>query len=262
MNWTNLNNFWYTKSWRYLRLMVILLSTTPEKCHHSTLWNAELFTWSKLYDFPQKLDNFKNSCYVLQKLKLEFQIFSVIAADKSYYCQRWHVFPIFFDTDLSPCCARLQPMSQENWWGWHGFYAYYVFSLHLVHIPDHSVNSQGSHSKKNFISKKSKNPISAYENLSICSWEYWRQLIAEKWKMTFQFLKYSGYILQEVDKSKIAYVRFLQHFVYKKLFTSVHFCVSYSRKGRGFFETQCSISAIKNFFRHNNTSRATDFCQN
>ena len=33
--------------------------------------------------------------------------------------------------------------------------------------------------------------------------------------MTFQFLKYSGYILQEVDKSKIAYVRFLQHFVYK-----------------------------------------------
>jgi len=150
MNWTNLNNFWYTKSWRYLRLMVILLSTTPEKCHHSTLWNAELFTWSKLYDFPQKLDNFKNSCYVLQKLKLEFQIFSVIAADKSYYCQRWHVFPIFFDTDLSPCCARLQPMSQENWWGWHGFYAYYVFSLHLVHIPDHSVNSQDSHSKKKF----------------------------------------------------------------------------------------------------------------
>jgi len=51
------------------------------------------------------------SYYVVHKL--EFQATSVKAADKSYYRLRCHTFRVF-DTDLSPYCVRIQPMSQQR----------------------------------------------------------------------------------------------------------------------------------------------------
>jgi len=75
----------------------------------------------------------------------------------------------------------------------------YLVSLHLADIPDHSVDSKENH-RKSFNSKKI-NPISGHENLSTCSWEYWRQLTGEKW--LFEFSRYSGYILKARTKAKL-----------------------------------------------------------
>ena len=45
-----------------------------------------------------------------------------------------------------------------------------------------------------FTCGKKNNPGSLNKNVSHCSWDYWRQLIAEKW--LFSFSRYSSYILQ------------------------------------------------------------------
>jgi len=53
----------------------------------------------------------------------------------------------FFDTDLSPRHASIQPMSQQTADAarWHGCSA---VALRLACTPDHSVNSQESRAKK------------------------------------------------------------------------------------------------------------------
>ena len=93
---------------------------------------------------------------------------------------------------------------------------------------------QDRHCKKFSLARKI-NAISGYENLSSCSWEYWRQLIAEKWlfwDFGVQWLHFVG----DVDKSKFSYFKFLQDFVHSRLFKSVHFYLSYSRNnGSTFF---------------------------
>jgi len=48
----------------------VYLSTKPEKCHRTTLWNAGRFTWSQLYDFRQHQTTLKKIAgyYFVQKL--------------------------------------------------------------------------------------------------------------------------------------------------------------------------------------------------
>jgi len=70
---------------------------------------------------------------------------------------------------------------------------------------------------KKFLLARKINPISGYENLSNYSWQYWRQLIAEKmtfwvFKVGLQWIHFTG----EVDKSKIANVNFF-HMLCAKL---------------------------------------------
>ena len=40
--WTDLRNFWYMESRRNLTQVILHLSVTPEKCHCTALWKAEL----------------------------------------------------------------------------------------------------------------------------------------------------------------------------------------------------------------------------
>jgi len=37
------------------------LSTISEKCHRTTLWNAELVHVIKIISFPQEMDDFENN---------------------------------------------------------------------------------------------------------------------------------------------------------------------------------------------------------
>jgi len=81
------------------------------KCHHTTLWNAELFTSLKLYDFPPKFYHCEKtaSCYVFQKLEL--QTTSVEGPAESHYRMSWNTFPVF-DINPSPCSSSIHFMSQ------------------------------------------------------------------------------------------------------------------------------------------------------
>ena len=120
-------------------------------------------------------------------------------------------------------CWHSGHISTKRWCGWQEFYACYAVCLPLMCKSDHSVNLQESHRKMAL-----RDSISGYENLSSCSWEYWRQLIAEKWLWVFkvQWLHFA----REVDKGKTAYLKFLQDFEYTKLLKLVHFWQrSYSR---------------------------------
>jgi len=65
----------------------------------------------------------------------------VKGAVKSYYRLRRRILPVIFDTDLSPCRASIQPMSQQRADGWHGCYACFAAPLSVAYIPDHSMNS-------------------------------------------------------------------------------------------------------------------------
>ena len=121
-------------------------------------------------------------------------------------------------------------ISTKSWCGWHGYYAWYAVSLWVAHIPENSLNSQESHSKCFHWQKI--NPISGYENLPSCSWEYWRQLTAGK--MTF--LSFHGtvatfYSRGEQKQNCLSQIS-VGLCVYQKLFKSVYFWLNYSRKNR------------------------------
>jgi len=61
------------------------------------------------------------------------------------------------------------------------------------------------------------------------------------WVFKVQWLHFAG----QMDKSNIAYFRFLQDFVYQNLFKLVHFWLSYSRNNRvAFFVTRCIICSL------------------
>ena len=45
LTWTDFNNFWYTESWGNITPKVVNLSTLPEICHRTTLWNTKFFKY-------------------------------------------------------------------------------------------------------------------------------------------------------------------------------------------------------------------------
>jgi len=65
------------KSWKKLTQMILHLSTAPEKCHHTTLWNAELVHLIEVISFPWKMDGFENSQLLCCKVTW--------ISDKPYY---------------------------------------------------------------------------------------------------------------------------------------------------------------------------------
>ena len=160
--WTDFHNFWFTESWKQLTLVFIHLSATPEKCHCTTLWNAELFHRNKVIYFPPKLDNFEKQLAITLPRNLNFRQPLLKELLEVNYHLHWHTLLVFFDVDPSPCHASiLAHVSAKSWCGWHRCYAYYAVLLPLVHIPDHSVNSHEIHSKKFWIHRKT-NPTSGY----------------------------------------------------------------------------------------------------
>jgi len=112
-NKLDFNNFWYTESWRHLTVIVIHSSTTPEKCHHTTLWNAKLFEMIELIWFSTKIKQLWKITGNYVDHKLEFQTTSAKRADKSYFiCTDTPL--LCFYADLSPRCASFQPMFQQK----------------------------------------------------------------------------------------------------------------------------------------------------
>jgi len=66
-------HFWYTESWKNLTQVLLHLFSTPDKCHCTTLWNAELVHLIKMISFPQKKwMALKTASYYVEK-QLEFQ---------------------------------------------------------------------------------------------------------------------------------------------------------------------------------------------
>lgn len=118
---------------------------------------------------------------------------------KRYYRLCWRSLPVCFGLNLSPCC-HLSPTTTTiihhtsfshhsahvSTKSWHKCYACYAVSLRSVHFT-RSFCKFAEQPQLKFFNSKKMNSISAHENLSTWSWEYWRQLIAE-------FSRYSGYI--------------------------------------------------------------------
>jgi len=68
------------------------LSTTREKCSHTTLWNAELILLIKVTLFPLKVDDSENASYVVKQSEL--QTSNITGTVKSGYHLCWHTVPV------------------------------------------------------------------------------------------------------------------------------------------------------------------------
>jgi len=92
--------------------VTVKLPTTSEKCHHTTLWNAEgtgiLFS-SKCWWFWKE-----TGCHVWQ---LECEASNVTTSVQSVHLLHGHTFPVFFAIDQShrpPRSAEIQPTFQQT----------------------------------------------------------------------------------------------------------------------------------------------------
>ena len=141
-------------------------------------------TWSKLYNFLPKLDNFDKHLAIILSRNLNFfrQLESNELIKVTIICV--DTLSVFSNNDLSSCHASIQPMSQQKADA-AGTDVTHVMLLHCIwHV--HQIILWIYRRPTVVFPYQKINPISGNENLSSCSWEYRRQLTAEKWLLIFQ----------------------------------------------------------------------------
>ena len=192
------------------------------------MWNAQRFRFFKVLLFPAKTKQLWKTAgyYVIQKL--QFQTTSVKELlQVTIVCV--DTIPVFLILIYHRALLAFSPcLNKELMWLARMLCTiHYIWCIYEIILWFHRKPTV-----KRFIGKKNKSNFWFYENLSSYSWEYWRQLIADK--MTSSFQGRVATLYSWGDEMSVTYVKYFKYFVSRNCSNRFIFdCVIQDSTGSG-----------------------------